>query len=38
LGIIFAVVFGLLTFILLEIFRKKKPVRGNSNAPTPENP
>jgi len=37
LGIIFAVVFGLLTFILLEIFRKKKPVRENSNDPTPEN-
>jgi glycosyltransferase involved in cell wall biosynthesis len=37
LGIIFAVVFGLLTFILLEIFRKKKPVLENNSDPTPEN-
>ena len=38
LGIIFAVVFGLLTFLLLEIFRKKKPVQETSSVSIPEIP
>jgi uncharacterized protein (DUF2062 family) len=37
LGIIVAVVMGLITFILLEILRKKKPVQEHRNESIPEN-
>ena len=38
LGAIFAVVFGFLTFLLLKIFRKKKPLQENSSISIPDNP
>jgi glycosyltransferase involved in cell wall biosynthesis len=37
LGVIFAIVFGLLTFLLLEIFRKKRPVQENRKDSVSEN-
>ena len=37
LGVIFAVVFGLLTFLLLEVFRKKRPVQEDSSSSIPGN-